>query len=317
MEFKKTIIVALAALLPLAVAAQEPLPSYTGDGKNWSIATSTGGSFTFLVNNAEALRVNAAGLSFDTIAASDSLQIQTDASVTGSNAIEIETNEATAEIRLRTGANDQIFQFNATGDLEIRDGNLLFEEGYAIRGTTADGSDTLESYISAGGGTTFGRGSFINLHGNEHATDPGEFTVFAGSNADVQNAIELKTQNATAGLRINTGNDAVTFDFEPDGDLDVEDGSVLISTAGKGLAVKTGSNAKVGTATCNEANDVAVANTSVTANSLIFLTAQNETGADPGVARVVSKTAGVGFSFNCDTASTTATMAYWIVEATP
>lgn len=315
----------LVASLPTLASAQR-LPVRTVDGKNYTIETETGGGYRFYVGGTEVLELDGSGLTWGTNVSDTAISIATAPSVAGTNAIEIETNNATGEIRFRTGNNDQIFQFQADGDLEVRNGNvILTEAGAAFQGagdfnitsTTADAADTSEVFIAAGGGTTLGRGSFINLHGNEDTTDPGEFVINAGSEAAVQNAIEVQTNNAAAGIRLKTGANLSVFDFEPDGDLDLEAGSLLVSTVGKGLAIKTGTNAKIGTFVCNQATNVVVANTSVTANSQIFLTAQNATGAVPTGAHVVSKAAGTSFTANCNTSSSTATMAYMIVEATP
>jgi hypothetical protein len=54
------------------------------------------------------------------------------------------------------------------------------------------------------------------------------------------------------------------------GDVTASTGNVLIGTAGKGLSVKGGSNAKIGTATL-VSGTVTVADTAVTANSIILL----------------------------------------------
>lgn len=54
------------------------------------------------------------------------------------------------------------------------------------------------------------------------------------------------------------------------GDITATAGNILVGTAGKGLSVKSGSNAKIGTATLSNGT-VTVSNTSVTANSKIFL----------------------------------------------
>lgn len=64
------------------------------------------------------------------------------------------------------------------------------------------------------------------------------------------------------------------------GDLDVAAGNVAIQTAGKGLQVKEGSNARMGQATL-VAGTVTVSNTSVTANTRIFISRASP-GGTPG-----------------------------------
>ena len=81
---------------------------------------------------------------------------------------------------------------------------------------------------------------------------------------------------------------------------------VDINTAGFGLAIKEGANAKQGTA-------VVVANTSVTANSRIFLTSQ-AAGGTVGAPYVSTRTAGTSFSIKSTTPGDTSPVAYLITE---
>lgn len=89
-------------------------------------------------------------------------------------------------------------------------------------------------------------------------------------------------------------------------------GQISVTTAGFGLTVKGGANAKVGTVAL--ASGVAtVANTSVTANSRIFLTVQNGT-TTTGTVSVATITAGTGFTLVSSNVADTTTVAYFIVE---
>lgn len=99
------------------------------------------------------------------------------------------------------------------------------------------------------------------------------------------------------------------------GDVNSSTGNVLISTIGKGLQVKTGTNAKIGTAVL-VAGTMTVANTSVTANSLIFLTSQVN-GGTPGFLRITAKTAATSFVITSSNAADTSTVAWIIVESIP
>lgn len=99
------------------------------------------------------------------------------------------------------------------------------------------------------------------------------------------------------------------------GDVNSSTGNVLISTIGKGLQVKTGTNAKIGTVTL-VGGTATVANSSVTANSLIFLTAQT-TGTLSGALRVSAKTAGTSFVITSNVATDTSLVAWMIVESIP
>ncbi|MEU1037688.1 hypothetical protein [Streptomyces sp. NPDC005907] len=90
------------------------------------------------------------------------------------------------------------------------------------------------------------------------------------------------------------------------------DADVAIRTAGKGLQVKEGTNAKSGTVTL-VAGTATVSNTSVTATSRIQLTSQAD-GGTPGWLRVSARTAGTSFTITSSSASDTSTVAYFIVE---
>lgn len=83
---------------------------------------------------------------------------------------------------------------------------------------------------------------------------------------------------------------------------------------GQGLRVAEGANAKQGTTVLN-AGAVTVANTAVTANSRIFLTAQDSgSSGTPGALRVFSRVAGTSFTITSSSATDTSTVAYEIFE---
>lgn len=110
------------------------------------------------------------------------------------------------------------------------------------------------------------------------------------------------TTNVAAGNSTGTG-----------ADFQVAVGSVDVQAAGQGIKVAEGSNAKQGTATLNGTTAVVVSNTSVTANSRIFLTIQSP-GGTPASPYVSARTAGTSFSIKSTGASDTSTVAYFITE---
>lgn len=79
--------------------------------------------------------------------------------------------------------------------------------------------------------------------------------------------------------------------------------------------VKTGTNGKIGTAVL-VTGAVTVANTSVTANSRIFVTS-NTDGGTPGFLRVSAKTVGTSFVITSSNPLDTSTVAWMIVESIP
>lgn len=88
--------------------------------------------------------------------------------------------------------------------------------------------------------------------------------------------------------------------------------SLDLTTAGTGLKVAEGSNAKQGTATLTAGSKV-VSNTAVTANSRIFVTS-NADGGTPGWLRVSARTAGTSFTITSSSGTDTSTVAYEIFE---
>lgn len=86
----------------------------------------------------------------------------------------------------------------------------------------------------------------------------------------------------------------------------------IAGTAGGGLNIKEGANARMGTATL-VAGTVLVATTEVTANSRIFLTAQTS-GAAPGALRVSARVAATSFTITSTSGTDTSSVAWMIVE---
>jgi hypothetical protein len=96
------------------------------------------------------------------------------------------------------------------------------------------------------------------------------------------------------------------------GELDIASGDLVVQTAGFGLEVAEGANAKQGTATLS-GGAVTVANTSITANSRILLTS-NADGGTPGFLRVSARVAGTSFTVTSSSGTDTSTFAYQIFE---
>jgi len=94
--------------------------------------------------------------------------------------------------------------------------------------------------------------------------------------------------------------------------IGTSDSDIIMSLAGKGLRVKEGSNAKMGTSVL-VAGAVTVANTSVTATSRILLTS-NVDGGTPGFLRVDTRSVGTSFHIQSSNAADTSTVAWIIYE---
>lgn len=88
--------------------------------------------------------------------------------------------------------------------------------------------------------------------------------------------------------------------------------SLRLGSGGGGIAVAEGANARMGVATL-VAGTVTVANTSVTANTRIFLTS-NADGGTPGTVRVSARVAGTSFTITSSSGADTSTVAYLLME---
>lgn len=145
-------------------------------------------------------------------------------------------------------------------------------------------------------------------------------SLLSGSNAiyfgDVDNAMNSDLLMLAGGTGIvkmmQNGNQIASARA---GGFYVEIGNLRVLTAGQGVAIKEGANAKMGVATL-VAGTVTVANTSVTANSRIHLTIQSlGTVADPKPIAVTAKVNGTSFTIRSADATDTSVVAWEILEA--
>jgi hypothetical protein len=91
-------------------------------------------------------------------------------------------------------------------------------------------------------------------------------------------------------------------------------GNIIAGIEGKGLQVKEGSNARMGTATLSSGT-VTVSNTSITANTRVFLTLQNCSGC--GNVYLGTVTAGASFVIKSTNVSDASTVAWILAEPAP
>ena len=141
----------------------------------------------------------------------------------------------------------------------------------------------------------------------------------AGTTGDTNNRVELDADGA---IRFGSGAGAVDTVINRGGAGIVAfpsaqgvnvSGFVDVITAGKGVAVAEGTNAKQNGGVVLAAGTNTVANTSVTANSRIFVTSQ-ATGGTVGGENVSARTAGTSFTITSTNAADTSTVAYEMFE---
>lgn len=151
-------------------------------------------------------------------------------------------------------------------------------------------TSTAATAVTWNGGNVFtGTGSDANIGFTFTPKGAGGLTLTSGD------------LTLTAGDLVMTLGDATLTD----GDLTLTDGDLLLGTAGNGISIKSGANARIGQTTL-VLGTKAVANTSVTANTRVFLT-RTSAGASTalGVLEAVIN-AGVGFTVNSYTPATAA-----------
>lgn len=186
--------------------------------------------------------------------------------------------------------------------------------GTATPSTTFTPWDGFQ-FVGAGVGVFTGP----TIYGGQGAPLPASTVTKLGTFTQVANIGDLYwrqdtsqwytcTAAGTGGARGGTW----TPNYTVAGNITATFGNFDASLAGTGFRAAEGSNAKQGIATLS-AGTVTVANTSVTANSRIFLTAQTS-GAAPGALRVSTLTAGTSFVITSTSNTDTSVVAYEIFE---
>lgn len=210
----------------------------------------------------------------------------------------------------------------AAGSLTVRGGNAANSSG--ARGINPGGNLTLQGGDhpgASGSQATPAAGNITVRGGNRTAgTGNGGSVTIAGGTSSGGTAGEiLFTTAGSEQVRIKTdgkvgiGTATPGEKLEVNGSIQATTGDLKTATAGYGLAIKTGANAKIGTAQFTAQSVVTVNTTAVTANSLIFVTGQDGVNSYA----VQNKVAGTSFQIHHVGGNTTSLVAWMIVEATP
>jgi hypothetical protein len=138
------------------------------------------------------------------------------------------------------------------------------------------------------------------------------FTIAGSTGTGTGAGGDIRFTTAPAsGVSSNTQNARVErMRISSTGDVKVVTGQLSIDTVGKGLTIKSGSNAKIGVATFTGVLSVTVSTTAVTANSIILVTTQSGGYAPMCVNNIV---AGTSFDIVHNN-NFTGTVAWMIVE---
>jgi hypothetical protein len=156
--------------------------------------------------------------------------------------------------------------------------------GTATWGTAATSSPTFATVTATTVlATTATVTTFQTATAATRCTFSGNTIAAIGTDAAIGLTI---TPKGTGALTVTTGN------------IIASNGNLQSTTAGKGLVLAEGANARMGTATLI-GGTIAVANTSVTANTRVYI-CRTSAGGIPGAlgSLIVTKTAGVGFTIN-------------------
>lgn len=212
---------------------------------------------------------------------------------------------------------DSKFVVSSAGDLTLGGSQKI------IGGTTTTSDLTLQT--TSGVGTTGADMHF--LVGNNGATEA--VTVLNNGNVGIGTTTGINSKltfaaatTAAGGILFGTDTNlyrSAADTLKTDDSLIVTgntttSGDVVLNTVGKGLQVKEGSNARMGVGTL-VAGTVTINNTSVTANTRIFLTVQSlGTVAVATPIAVTARTAGTSFTVTSSDGTDTSTFAYLLVE---
>ena len=188
-------------------------------------------------------------------------------------------------------------------------GNTALYRGIAVGTATGTTAAPTRSLVGAGnlpGPITLTQGGFNAVRGASTNT------LLDGRASSDSNARYNVTAAGTATYGPGNAGADVTWGRGAANRMDLTTADLRIATAGRGPQVAEGSNAKMGASTL-VAGTVTVANTSVTANSRIFLTCQTP-GGTPGFLRVSARVAGTSFTILSSSNTDTSVVGWLIFE---
>jgi hypothetical protein len=199
-----------------------------------------------------------------------------------------------------------------TGDAYVGVAGELLLNSNAATGTVTSASAIQARLRLSGTGMTFTRA--FGLHVRSPLTGS---TITTQIQAGIA-AAAGGTNNITLWMGFPSGGGAPTGTYniyQSDSTENFFNGDISMNTAGNGLKIKEGTNARMGTAVLVAGSKV-VSTTAVTASSRIFLTS-NTDGGTPGWLRVSARSAGTSFTITSSSGTDTSTVAWIIIEPAP
>lgn len=249
----------------------------TSTGNATAVASQTGTGSTFVMNTSPTLVTPALG-----VATATSLQSPIGTVTPNTGAFTTLTTSGNGLIGTAVSSGFGVLQAqNTTANVTDFSSTLAGQANFRFRNTTANSA--LAYFQNSTTGTNTTDGFSVGVTGTGVA-----------ALVNYENANITFSTNNTLRVTISSG------------------GNLFIQTAGAGIRIAEGTNAKQGTAVL-VAGVAVVANTNATAVSRIFLTSQVDGGA-PGFLRVSTRTASTSFTITSSSATDTSTVAYQIFE---
>lgn len=228
---------------------------------------------------------------------------------------------------ISTGSDNTVVGYNAAGPLTTGAGNIVLGSGAGSNMTNNSaarfvaGSDTFPvNDVWFGKGDLSATATTYTIHGTDGlgADKVGATLNIAagrGTGAGTPGTITFQTAVAAgSSSTLQTLTTAMTILANATHDVRLDTGNLVINTAGSGLQIKEGSNARMGTATLT-LGTVTVANTSITANTRIYLTVQSlGTVAVATPIAVTARVNGTSFTITSSSATDTSVIAWLLVE---
>lgn len=243
----------------------------------------------------------------------------------GSSSI-VTTDDNTTTLALTAAAASGSLVFGATNKVVVSSSNSAHYVNAALYGAQAgftfNSSNIANTTILGSAGGLLVQMSCVGTSNTSSQTLsnvyginilPGTFSLTSGGTWTITNFYGIRIQTLTTS---GAGSITVTNRYgvyqDDSAAVNFFAGDVRVGTAGKGLFIKEGSNAKMGTAVL-VGGTVTVSTTAVGTNSRIFL-CSNVDGGTPGFLRVTTITNATSFVITSSSGTDTSTVAWIIID---
>lgn len=196
---------------------------------------------------------------------------------------------------------------NSTASTSSSTGALIVTGGAGVGGQLHVGNIAHVGTTGSVSGTTL-----LQITGNGTVNNIGVTYNDSNGRAWIVGTSIAATASGAFDLYDNTGG-GLKFQVTSGSECRVVLGNLVVNTAGKGLQVKEGSNARMGNSTL-AAGTVTVSNTSVTASTRFFLAPHGATVAAVGISAI---SAGTSFTIKSSSGADTNTVDWIMLEPSP